>query len=108
MEREGECTCIHDIATRHHVEDYADVIVQEISMALGIGCEEMFAFGVEQVVMRLVHVLATMRHLDRELDDKKVYEEVRNILTKYDRQSAGLLNIIIQEYRVKEQPNARH
>lgn len=108
MGLEGECTCIHDIATRHHVEDYATIIVTEISESLGVGCEEMFAFGVEQVVMRLVHVLASIRHMQRDIDDPKVYEEVRTILTKYDRQSAGLLNNIIQEYKAKENPNACH
>jgi D-aminopeptidase len=105
---DGECTCIRDMQTRHHVEDYATIIVTEMTEALGVGCEEMFAFGVEQVVIKLVHVLACMRHLPREIDDPKVYEEVRSILTKCDRQSAGLLNVIIQEYKARENPNARH
>jgi hypothetical protein len=78
---DGECTCIRDMQTRHHVEDYATIIVTEMTEALGVGCEEMFAFGVE---------------------------EVRSILTKCDRQSAGLLNVIIQEYKARENPNARH
>lgn len=108
MEREGECTCIHDIATRHHVTDYADVIVTEITEALGLGCEEMLAFGIEQIVLRLVHVLASMRHLQREIDDRRVYEEVRTILTKYERLSPALLTTIITEYRAKENKDARH
>ena len=108
MGRDGDCTCITDIEARHRITEFADAIVTEIAEAVGIGCEEMMEYGFEQIIMRLVHVLATMRHLEREIDDPRVYEEVRVILTKYDRSSAAVINLIINEYKAKENPNARH
>lgn len=105
---DGECTCVHTLEQQEHVKEYANDLVTEAVEALGVHCTEILEFGVEQIVIRLVHVLASMRHLEREPHDPRVYEEVRTILTRYDRMSPGLLNIIIQEYKAKEQPHARH
>lgn len=103
-----DCECIHDIEKRQGVINLADLVIAEVVEQLGSHCEAIVEFGVEQVVLRLVHLLASMRHLEREYDDPKVYEEVRKILTKFDRQSPALLGTIIQEYRAKENVNACH
>jgi hypothetical protein len=102
------CDCIEDISKRQHVIDYADVVVSDVLETFGIHCEEILEFGIEQIVLRLIHVLACTRHHEREFDDPKVFQEVRDILFKYDRQSPGLLGVIIQEYRAKESKDARH
>lgn len=102
------CRCIEDLSKRQIIIDYADLIVNDVFNTLGGNCPEVLEFAVEQVVIRLVHVIASIRHNEREIDDTKVFDEVGKVLHKIERTSPGVLNLIIQEYRARENENARH
>lgn len=90
------------------VTDYAEIVTSDVMNTLGEHCHEMLEFGVEQVVIRLLHVLAAVKHFEREVDDPKVFGEVADSLYQLSRRSPGLLNVVLQERRVVEEPNARH
>jgi hypothetical protein len=102
------CRCLESLEKRQLVTDFADLVVNDVCITLGGHCPEMMEFGVEQVVIRLIHVLASIRHYEREVDDIVVFDEVGKILHSIEKKSPGLLNLVIQEYRAKENVDARH
>jgi len=102
------CSCIEDMTKRQIVTDYADLIVNDIFSTLGGNCPEVLDFVVEQVAVRMVHVLASIRHFERETDDPRVFDEVGKILHGIERRSPGVLNLVIQEYRARENADACH
>lgn len=102
------CPCLEDLAKRQIVTDYSEVVVNDVLNVLGEHCQEMLEFGVEQVVIRLLHVLAAVKHYEKEVDDPKVYTEVADFLFQMSRRSPGLLNVMLQERKVTENGNARH
>ena len=102
------CDCMEQIEKRQIIADYANVLVNDLYRTFGGSCEEVLEFSVEQVVVRLVHVLAAIRHHEREIDDRVVYDEVSKMLTKIESKSPGMLSLILQEYRAVENSDARH
>jgi hypothetical protein len=90
------------------VTDYAEIVVNDVLNVLGEHCAEMLEFGAEQVIIRLLHVLAAVKHYEREVDDPRVFGEVAEHLHQLSRRSPGLLNVVLQERRVVEDKNARH
>ena len=102
------CPCLEDLAKRQMVTDYSEVVVNDVLNVLGEHCQEMLEFGVEQVVIRLMHVMAAIKHHEREIDDPKVYTEVADFLFQMSRRSPGLLNVLLEERKHVEAPNARH
>jgi hypothetical protein len=90
------------------VIDYAELITNDVLKVLAEQCEEALAFGIEQITIRLLHVLAAVKHHEREIDDPRVFGEVAELLHQMSRRSPGLLNVVLQERRIVEEPNARH
>jgi pheromone shutdown protein TraB len=102
------CSCMEKIEKRQIVSDYADLLVNDLYNTLGGSCEEVLEFAVEQVIVRMSHVLASIRHHEREIDDRRIYDEVSSMLVEIESRSPAVLNLIIEEYRAKENPDARH
>jgi hypothetical protein len=99
---------MENIEKREIAISYSDMLVNDVFNTFGGCCEEVLEYVVEQTVVRLVHVMASIRHHEREIDDVKVYDEVAKMLHTIEKNSPGTLNLILQEYRAKESTNARH
>ena len=102
------CSCLDNLEKRQMVTDYAELITNDVLRVLAEHCEDMLEFGVEQITIRLLHVLAAIKHHEREIDDPRVFGEVAALLHSMSRRSPGLLNVVLQERRVVEKPDARH
>ena len=102
------CECVESLEKRQIVTDMASATAGHFVDAFGDMCPEMLNFAAEQIMVRLVHIMACVEHRDLGHDHEKVYDEVAKIFHRMQKQSPALLSVIIKEGEAMENGNARH
>ena len=108
MSQPDQCTCVHELDKLHIVNEYADNVACDFVDVFGGICPEMMDYVVQNIVVRFVHMAVWSHDHNLEHNERKTLDAVAAYLTKLSATGPAALKIIMDEAKMKGEPNAHH